>query len=137
MILSMICAALVGPALAAAPCLRPGETEIVQLKEKDAVAYGEGGVPMFNADRDFTLAFAGNPEGRVFEFDKVKRRVRISADSSSQVWLACDDLQPTASCVEMAEAATAGPTTPRKRLARGGGIPNCPGDPRCPKLGSK
>ena len=135
MILSMICAALVGPAMSAA-CLRPGETEIVQLKEKDAVAYGEGGVPMFNADRDFILAFAGNPEGRVFEFDKSKRRVRISADSSSQVWLACDDLQPTSSCVEIAEAATVAPT-PRKRLARGGGIPNCPGDPRCPKLGSK
>ena len=134
MMWGIVLAALVAPAMAAPPT---DAAETVQLKDKAAVVYGEGGIPMFKADREFILAFAGNADGKVFKFDSSKRRVRISSEGSGEVWLACDELQPTASCTDIAAAAAPAAPKTRGRLSRGGGIPNCPGDPRCPRLNSK
>lgn len=108
-----------------------GAVETVQLKEELAVAYGGDGIPMFKADRTFILSLAANPDGRVFKVDSSRRRVRVSAEGIAEVWLACDELQPTGSCTA--------PAASRQRgsLSRGGGVPNCPGDPRCPKISSK
>ena len=136
MMLAMICAALAGPVMAAAPCL-PGKDGTVQLKEAAAVAYGEGGIPLFKADRAFILSFAENPEGKVFQVDSTRRRVRVSSQDKAEVWLSCDELQTLASCTQESGSEATTPAKPRSRVTRGGGVPNCPGDPRCPKLGSK
>lgn len=123
----------------AGPVVAADVAETVQLKESTAVAYGPGGIPLFRAERDFILAYAGNADGRIFETSQVNGRVRISADGQSDVWLSCDELAAeTVSCVGAGvgrPAAAAAPSSRRK--VRGGGVPNCPGDVRCPKIGSK
>lgn len=123
----------------AGPVVAADVAETVQLKESTAIAYGPGGIPLFRAERDFILSYAGSPDGRIVETNKVNGRVRISADGQSEVWLSCDELATEiASCVGAGvsrPAAAAAPSSRRK--VRGGGVPNCPGDVRCPRIGSK
>lgn len=132
MILAASALAMAGPVIAA------GTVETVQLKESTAVAYGPGGIPLFRAERDFILSYAGSADGRIIETNQVNGRVRISADGQSEVWLSCDELAAEIASCEGAGVSTRGFAVPvSRRKVRGGGVPNCPGDVRCPKLGSK
>ena len=103
------------------------DAEGFELAEPTAVALDADGIPMFRADRAFLLELVGT-EGRIFAAKAA--RVRISPDGQSEVWLRCADLKPLKACDSSATPAT------RAREpdgVRGGGVPNCPGDPRCPR----
>lgn len=132
-----------------------GPAQNAQLAKPKVTVYGDDAAPAFMGDQAFVFGYAGNSSGRVYEWDTVRQRVRISADGQPGVWLACDDLQamPIACSTSLklsmdgalligasnggsATRPTRGGVLPGKGSAPNGrGVPNCPGDPRCPKLG--
>jgi hypothetical protein len=109
--------------LAAAGAVSASEpAERVELSGPNAVAYTARGSAMFRGDLPFLLSYV-ETEGEIFEARDGK--VRISPDGTPEVWLRCSDLQGVASCADQPAA--------EAPLTRAAGIPNCPGDPRCPK----
>ncbi|WP_336982081.1 hypothetical protein [Altererythrobacter fulvus] len=115
---------------AASSVAAAGDGETFTLSGEDATAFDGDGLPMFRAGQPFLLDYLGT-QGQVFEVKAGK--VRISPDGTSQVWLQCSELKPLSGCSQ--EAATANQRS--RSGTRGAGIPNCPGDPRCPRKGSK
>lgn len=102
------------------------------------VVYGAQGAPLFRANLDYILSAADNSSGKIFATDPSLRRVRVSRDGTDEYWLSCDQLEPiVTACPTQAPPTAATATRPRSAAVRGGGIPNCPGDPRCPRLPSK
>ena len=111
--------------------------ETIQYRKPEALVVDDKGKPLFRAPRDFLLQISGNVEGRVLDYDPSRRSVRVSAHH--QWWLPCSQLQPQPICAD-----------PRKRPTRAAdneeapplgdlvmelearGVPQCPGDPRCP-----
>lgn len=125
-----------------------GPDQIVQLKADKAIAYGADDRPLFNGTRAFILAAAGNASGRVYEWDLARGKVRVSAPGKPAAWLACSDLRDmSVACSTSLRIASDGglviagrpspgpnrgaqpPFSPATNAA---GLPDCPGDPRCP-----
>ena len=113
----------------------------IELAASTAVLFGKDGRAMFHADRKFLIAFTGNQEGKVFEYDTDRRLVRISRWGFVALWLRCADLKPMkVACVAAETLQTSKPQERGFSIARRpplqtvGMIPFCPGDPRCPKL---
>jgi len=103
------------------------DTQSFELAGANAVAYNAQGAPLFIADQAFLLDYLGT-QGQIFEV-KVNK-VRVSADGADEVWLRCSELKPLEGCAQQTSIRGSGGT-------RAAGIPNCPGDPRCPRKGSK
>lgn len=66
----------------------------IELKADRARAYDTAGKPLFEAGLDYIRDYAENPGGRVYEWDVVAQRVRISAEGQEPVWLKCIELMP-------------------------------------------
>lgn len=128
-----------------------GPDQLITFNAAKVVAYDANDTPMFKADRTFLFGNAsklGNAAGRVFAWDLVRKKVRVSAAGRPQVWLACSELKamPLA-CSTTLRIANDGSLVisgigPNGGL-RGSGpieadaatlarLPDCPGDPRCP-----
>lgn len=129
-----------------------GPVQTAQLANKDAVAFGDDGNPMFRGSQEFIRAQAGSQSGQVHEWDLSADRVRISPSGRPGLWLACADLKPMSiACAATLRTTAGGNLIVTNRAAAGdatksfvepgapagapggGGIPNCPGDPRCPR----
>lgn len=126
---------------------------LMQFKAETAVVLDAEGNSLFRADRKFVLGFARNAQGRVYEWRPAQRTVRLSASGQPAVWLGCDDLQTMIiACTKLRLAVQPDRSiriseTVRRPPLRGSSelqgdtsppnarrVPNCPGDPRCPKL---
>jgi hypothetical protein len=123
-------------ALLAGMASEPSDT--IQYRVPEALVVDKAGKPLFRAPRDFLLTIAGNPDGRVLDYDAARRMVRVSEHNPR--WIPCSQLRPqSVVCAEaprpktrsirlpQADSADAAATPPAER-----GIPSCPGDPRCP-----
>ena len=129
-----------------------GPPQQARLLTNEAVAFGDDGNPMFRAAQDFIRTEAGSAAGQVLEWDLGTDRVRISPSGRPGLWLACDDLQPMSiACAATFRTTAAGTLIVTNKAVAGdatkgfadpgaspgaldrGGIPNCPGDPRCPR----
>lgn len=128
-----------------------GPDQLIVFNSSKVVAYDAGDTPIYRADRGFLFgpnSKLGNPAGRVFAWDLVRKKVRVSAAGRPQIWLACSELQPMSlACSTTLRIANDGslvisgvgtnggvrgngPTeADAATLAR---LPSCPGDPRCP-----
>lgn len=92
-------AALAGPAASA-----PGRTglvhfldnapQITRVKGRLATAYDEKGRRLFQAGDGYIRAYVENPTGRVFVWDPLFQRVRVSPEGAPEVWLSCNELRP-------------------------------------------
>ena len=92
-------AGLAGPAASS-----PGRTglvhfldhapQITRVKGRLATAYDEKGRRLFQAGDAYIRAYAENPTGRVFVWDPLFQRVRVSPEGAAEVWLSCRELQP-------------------------------------------
>lgn len=127
-----------------------GPTQTARLSGSDAVAYGDDDQPQLRGSLDYLMRFAGNTTGQVYAWDAARQKVRISADSHSGVWLACDQLQPMSIACNASFSVTADgdlvigaasrPHPPTRGSVLSGGdavernLPVCPSDPRCPRL---
>ena len=69
------------------------EPAALAFREETAVVYDDAGAPKFRATRDFVLKVGGNPRGKAFDIDLIKRRVKVSAKGEG-LWVLCSDLQP-------------------------------------------
>lgn len=113
--------------------------ERIELRASTAIAFADDGKPRFRADLVTLLKAAESLTGEVVEYDADKQMVRISTSDADALWLRCSDLKPmTESC----SSDDVAPSRPLRRTRGGspnpdtvlGIIPNCPGDPRCPRL---
>ena len=118
--------------------------ESFQYRAPEALVVDKNGKPLFRTSRDFLLTVSGNPEGRVLDYDPERRMVRVS--DNNPWWIPCDELQPLARTCQAAapKPRTRGLKLPPQNGEAGGdpiggpasrGVPSCPGDPRCPKVG--
>lgn len=128
-----------------------GPDQLITFNAGKVVAYDANDTPVFKADRAFLFGDAsklGNMAGRVFAWDLVRKKVRVSAAGRPQIWLACSELKamPLA-CSTNLRIANDGSLVisgiGSNGGLRGGGpieadaatlarLPDCPGDPRCP-----
>ncbi|OYY89915.1 MAG: hypothetical protein B7Y45_10160 [Sphingomonas sp. 28-66-16] len=128
-----------------------GPDQLITFTDSKVVAYDDGDTPLFRADRAFLFGGTsklGNPAGRVFAWDLVRKKVRVSAAGRPQIWIACSEIKPMSlACSTTLRIANdgslvisgtglnggqrgSGPLEPdAATLAR---LPDCPGDPRCP-----
>lgn len=110
--------------------------ESIDYKVAEALVVDKDGKPLFRASRDFLLSIAGNPEGRVLAYDPGRRMIRVSEHNSW--WIPCSQLRPQAvACAEPPRRKTRSITWPSSPgdpaiSPEARGVPNCPGDPRCP-----
>jgi hypothetical protein len=118
-------------ALIASPVAHAQEAEVFELKGDSAIVLDDNDMPVFFADRAFLVDLLGT-QGEIFEV--TPGRVRISRDGEEGVWLRCADLKPIKACGEQATVVS---RSRQRDDARAGGVPVCPGDPRCPKRRSK
>lgn len=126
-----------------------GAQPMYRLRQPTAVVWDESGKPLFKGDEAFIRQYAANSTGRVFEWDPAKMLIRVSA--KRPIWLSCDAVEEMAiacSTLQIVSAANGGITVSiaGNGGVRGGGVtppppgevlrgvPNCPGDVRCPKI---
>ena len=121
------------------------------LTSPSAIVYDAAGTKQFVATREYLVGLAG-PDPRIRAWNPNRSLVRISPRGATELWIgceavkaaamACSDLQLTIGLdndlrVARKPAARAGvsPTRgakpPVRESARG--LPQCPGDPRCPR----
>lgn len=129
-----------------------GPDQLIAFSGAKVVAYDATDTPLFRADRNFLFGSdgrLGNPAGRVYAWDLVRKKVRVSAAGRPQIWLACSELQPMSlACSTTLRIANDGSLvisgTGPGGGQRGNGsieadpatlarLPDCPGDPRCPR----
>jgi hypothetical protein len=117
----------------------PPAAEIIQYRVQEALVVDKDGKPLFRAPRDFLLQISGNPTGRILGYDAARNMVRVS--EHNPWWIPCSQLQPQAvACAQVAKPKTRGLRLPPQSSQPGDepdarGVPSCPGDPRCPKVG--
>lgn len=104
--------------IASAAC----DEHFFQVTGANATAYDSKGTALFRGDQEFLIEYVGT-QGQVYEIKG--NRARISQDGKDQVWLRCSELEPLTGCSKA--------TSMRGDDTRGAGVPNCPGDPRCPR----
>ena len=118
-------------AIAAAPAVAP----VLQLAKETATVENAEGEPLF-VIRD--LAYLAETYGSAVSYDRLTQRVRVTPVGQPSLWIRCSDLAPAEGlCIRRPnrvgpvrdEEDEAGP------LSRN--LPDCPGDPRCPRRGSK
>jgi hypothetical protein len=68
--------------------------QITRVKGRLATAYDEKGRRLFQAGDAYIRAYAENPTGRVFVWDPLFQRVRVSPEGAPEVWLSCNELRP-------------------------------------------
>ncbi len=129
-----------------------GPDQLVTFNGAKVVAYDAADTPLFKADRGFLFATTGplgNPAGRVFAWDLARKKVRVSAAGRPQIWLACSEIKEMSlACSTTLRIANDGSLV-IAGIGSGGGkrgsaslepdaatiarLPDCPGDPRCPR----
>lgn len=111
----------------------------LRFTEPKLVVFGDDGAPLYRADAAYVFAQAQNPGREARGVDAEHRLVRISAEGSDGLWVACDALVSPDSVCKPAPTTFAtvdrgntrgGPTLPVGIGASA--VPDCPGDPRCP-----
>lgn len=123
----------------------------IELAGDTATVLDDRGRPIYKANREFLLTVARNPSGRIQEWDSVRQLVRISTGNAPSAWLSCKELKamPIACTDVRLTASTNGKIEITGRAGRvraaasrnasgpagATGLPTCPGDPRCPKIG--
>jgi hypothetical protein len=131
-----------------------GTVQTAQVTGDSIVVFGDDNTPLFRGSPSFALGFAGNQDGRVYEWDTVRQRVRISPPGQPGAWVACNDVAPmTIACSGVLRISSEGKLVLENRRVVAGGVrgsdegpvdsagvppgavPNCPGDPRCPRVG--
>jgi hypothetical protein len=129
-----------------------GTVQTAQPTVETLVVFGDDDRALFRGSRDFAFGFAGNPAGRVYEWDTQRQMVRISPAGQPGAWLACGDLaaMPVACAGTLRISSQGKLVVEDRRGSRGdrrggadptadngpaGAVPNCPGDPRCPRVG--
>lgn len=128
-----------------------GPDQLVAFKGQTVVAYDMADTPLYRAEYGFLFgpdSKIGNPDGRVFAWDLVRKKVRISAAGRPQVWVACSEIQAMSiACATNIRVANDGSLIISGLGADGGKrgtapfeadaataarLPACPGDRRCP-----
>lgn len=128
-----------------------GPDQLVIFEGPMVVAYDDADTPLYKADPGFLFGAngkLGNPDGRVFAWDIARKKVRISAASKPQVWVACSEIKAMSiACSTNIRVANDGSliisglgsdsgkrgSAPFEIDAAGAArLPVCPGDRRCP-----
>lgn len=128
-----------------------GPDQMVAFNGQTVVAYDMADTPLYRAEYGFLFGAdskIGNPDGRVFAWDLVRKKVRISAAGKPQVWVACSELKAMSiACATNIRVANDGSLIISGLGVDGGKrgsqpfeadaataarLPACPGDRRCP-----
>jgi len=125
--LTLLKVAAAGAMMALGACATVSESErsfaaLPEFREPEAAVFDDGKQALFKAERAYTLAVAGNEEGRVYQ--ALGGMVRITPDGQPGYWLRCADLQ-----AGLSQCSGAGQDAAIMRRS----LPACPGDPRCPR----
>lgn len=126
-----------------------GTEPALKLNSATAIIYDGTGAKQFLASRDYLLKLAG-PDPRIRAWNPVRSLVRISERGASELWIGCEAVQASAlACSDLLltiglendlrvarkptarAGASRGARSPIQESARG--LPQCPGDPRCPR----
>lgn len=128
-----------------------GPDQMVAFEGQTVVTYDMADTPLYRAEYGFLFgpdSKIGNPDGRVFAWDLVRKKVRISAAGRPQVWVACSELKAMSiACATNIRVANDGSLIISDLGVDGGKrgsepfeadaataarLPACPGDRRCP-----
>jgi hypothetical protein len=141
---------------------QPSARPAFKLTEPRVIAFDTLGRVQFTMDAGYVQKLTDGAAAQVYEWDPRDRRIRIT-DGASPVWircavaavdgLACSDARlrvtadGTISVTKVVRDSASRGMAPAGRSPLGAaglgsaflgnaarGIPNCPGDPRCPKL---
>jgi hypothetical protein len=138
----------VGAAAGANVVFRGAAQSQAELLRPTAVAVDVAGRPLYSGKSAYLFEQAGNPARRVQEWNPKLQLVRVNIGGADPLWLRCADLKPMViACSTMQIQARRdgtieiGQPVGRQRSMAGdqgpreaGGVPACPGDPRCPRL---
>ena len=129
-----------------------GAVQTARINGESVVVFGDDNRPLFRSSPAFALDFAGNREARVYEWDTEWRRIRISGPGRPGAWVSCSDVVPMeVACSGRARVTPEGKLVLGERRATAGAVrntggaadsasvpegavPNCPADPRCPRI---
>lgn len=128
-----------------------GPDQMVTFNGATVVTYDMADTPLYRAEYRFLFgpeSKIGNADGRVFAWDLVRKKVRISAAGRPQVWVACSEIKTMSiACATNIRVANDGSLIISGLGADGGKrgsepfeadaatasrLPACPGDRRCP-----
>jgi hypothetical protein len=118
-------------AIAAAPAVAP----VLQLAKETATVENAEGEPLF-VIRD--LAYLAETYGSAVSYDRLTQRVRVTPVGQPSLWIRCSELAPAEGlCIRRPNRV--GPVRDEEDVAGplSRNLPDCPGDPRCPRRGSK
>ena len=118
-------------AIAAAPAVAP----VLQLAKETATVENAEGEPLF-VIRD--LAYLAETYGSAVSYDRLTQRVRVTPVGQPSLWIRCSELAPAEGlCIRRPNRV--GPVRDEDDVAGplSRNLPDCPGDPRCPRRGSK
>ena len=118
-------------AIAAAPAVAP----VLQLAKETATVENAEGEPLF-VIRD--LAYLAETYGSAVSYDRLTQRVRVTPVGQPSLWIRCSELAPAEGlCIRRLNRV--GPVRDEEDVAGplSRNLPDCPGDPRCPRRGSK
>lgn len=119
------------PAIAAAPAAAP----VLKLAKETATVENAEGEPQF-VIRD--LAYLVETYGSAVSYDRLTQRVRVTPVGQPSLWIRCSELAPAEGlCIRRPNRV--GPVRDEEDVAGplSRNLPDCPGDPRCPRRGSK
>lgn len=126
---------------------------VVTFNGEKATALDADGQSLFRSSRSYVLEFAKNRDGLVSEWRPSAGIVRISRTGDPEVWLRCADLRSMViACsklqfdvrggqvLRVSEPGVVAPgrsssQVPGTQIGPSTrGVPDCPGDPRCPRF---
>ena len=128
----------IGVALAALASVAaaPAPAPVLKLAGETATIENADGEPQF-VIRD--LAYLAETYGSAIEpaaYDRATRRFRVTPAAQPSLWIRCADLAPApAACRRAPTGAVRDEMEGPGPMSRN--LPDCPGDPRCPRRGSK
>lgn len=127
----------IGLALAAlaAVAAAPAPAPVLKLAGETATVEDAKGEPQF-VIRD--LAYVAELYGSAASYDRLTQRVRVTPLGQPSLWVRCADLAPAEGlCIRRPNRV--GPVRDEEDVAGplSRNLPDCPGDPRCPRRGSK
>lgn len=129
----------------------PGNEPDLKLRPGAPILYDRAGAKRFVAQPGYLLKLAG-PKPKVRAWDPVRSLVRVSPRGADELWLACEAVEveaPACQPLEFSLGLEGELRIVRRPVARAGaapsravrgplqeharGLPQCPGDPRCPR----
>jgi hypothetical protein len=149
----LLCLGMTATEASAAPVtavvFQPGAEPVLTFGSPNAIVYDGTGTKQFVATREYLLGLAG-PDPRIRAWNPSRSLVRISPRGAPELWIGCEAVKPAGmACIDLQltigldnDLRVARKPTARAGASRGAkgpvqesarGLPQCPGDPRCPR----